>query len=258
MLDAALVETFEKDGAVAVPGLFDLEWIRLLRDAMPEILQRSYDPAERMGVTPGRTIQCDGMWRDSEVFRRFLFESPIGDVAAAVTRSRTVRLYEDLLLYRDAGADGSSSWHRDATYWPLTGRQLSSVWFSLEPVTRDTGGMRFVAGSHLDPDEVATAPQPDIDADPEQYPVISIEAEPGDAIVFHPRILHTAYGSAPDRPRRTFTIRFTGDDIRWRPRRAWFHPWMSDCGLQKGDALDHPGFPVVRGDTVAAAASRPA
>ena len=42
-------------------------------------------------------------------------------------------------------------------------------------------------------------------------------------VVFHPRALHTAYGSAPDRPRRTFTLRFTGDDV-WRIRtlhRRW-------------------------------------
>lgn len=252
MLDAAAVETFETEGAIAVRGLFDDRWIQSLRDAMPAMLQRTYDPAERMGVKEGRVLQSDGMWRDCPPFRQFLFESPIGEVAASVTGSTAVRLYEDLLLYREAGADGSSGWHRDATYWPLSGHQLSSVWFSLETVTADTGAMRFVAGSHLDPDEVATAPVPDVDGAPDRYRVIQIEAEPGDAIVFHPRILHTAYGSAQDRPRRTFTIRFAGDDVRWRPRRAWFHPWMSDCGLQKGEALDHPGFPVVWQDAASA------
>jgi hypothetical protein len=24
-----------------------------------------------------------------------------------------------------------------------------------------------------------------------------------------------------------------------------FHAWMRECGLQKGDVLDHPWFPVV-------------
>jgi hypothetical protein len=56
---------------------------------------------------------------------------------------------------------------------------------------------------------------------------------------------HTAYGSASDRPRRTFTLRFMGEDIRWRPRTSMYHAWMRDCGLQKGDVLDHPWFPVV-------------
>lgn len=248
MVDSSLIEVFETDGAVGVRGVIDMEWIESLRAAMPEMLRRTYDPAERMGGAGGRVIQSDGMWRDCEAFRRFLFDSPIGEIAASMMRSSTARLYEDLLLYKEAGAEGSSSWHRDATYWPLRGDQLSSVWFALEPVTVDTGAMRFVAGSHLDPDEVATAPVPEVDADPDRYRVVVIEAEPGDAVVFHPRILHTAYGSAPDRSRRTFTVRFMGDDIRWRPRGAYFHAWMSECGFERGDELDHPGFPVVWSD----------
>ena len=253
MVDATLIDRFQADGAVLVRGLLDEAWISSLRDAMADILQRAYDPAERMGVQPGRTVQSDGMWRDQEAFRRFLFESPLGAVAGAVMRSETVRLYEDLMLYREAGADGSASWHRDATYWPLRGEQLSSIWLSLEPVTHDTGAFRVAAGSHRDPDEVATAPLRDEQVDPDRVRILTFEAEPGDAVVFHPRILHTAYGSAPDRPRRTFTIRFTGDDVRWRPRGAYFHPWMQNCGLQRGDVLDHPGFPVVwRADELSA------
>ena len=246
-----MLDTFEADGAVAVRGLLDADWIRTLRDAMPEILERTYDPVERMGDARTRTTRSrDGMWRECEPFARFLFDSPVGDTAAAFMRSATARLYEDLLLYREAGAEGSASWHRDAPYWPLRGWQLASVWFSLETVTRASGAMRFVARSHLDDDELATAGSvPESEA--EQRRVVLVEAEPGDVVVFHPRALHTAYGSAPDRPRRTFTLRFTGDDVRFRPRRSMYHAWMRDCGLQDGDALDHPWFPVVGRSSVA-------
>lgn len=84
-----------------------------------------------------------------------------------------------------------------------------------------------------------------LDAEPDPARTLTFEAEPGDVIVFHPRALHSGYGSAPDRPRRTFTIRFMGDDVRWRDRHAFFHEWMRDCGLHDGDPIDHPGFPVV-------------
>jgi ectoine hydroxylase-related dioxygenase (phytanoyl-CoA dioxygenase family) len=247
MIEQSVIELFETEGAVAVPGLLDGDWIQSLRDAMPEILQATYDPTERMtGQGTAKVKSRDGIWRECEAFARFLFQSPIGEAAAAVMRSSTVRLYEDLLLYKDAGADGASGWHRDSPHWPLSGHQLSSVWFSLEPVTSVTGAMKFVVGSHLDPDEVATAEMSGLtDSDLASRSVITFEADPGDVVVFHPRVLHTAYGSAPDRPRRTFTIRFMGDDIRWRPRRSVFHPWMRECGLQKGDVLDHPWFPVV-------------
>jgi ectoine hydroxylase-related dioxygenase (phytanoyl-CoA dioxygenase family) len=247
MIDRSLFDAFETDGAVGIRGLVADEWIEALRNAMPEILEDTYDPSARMTGAPGqKVLSRDGIWRGCETFARFLFHSGIGEVAANAMRSSTARLYEDLLLYKEAGADGASGWHRDSPHWPMSGQQMCSVWLSLESVTSETGAMKFIAGSHLDDDEVAKAASlgvNDSELDPSR--VITIEAEPGDAVVFHPRALHTAYGSAPDRPRRTFTLRFMGDDVRWRPRRSIFHPWMRECGLQKGDVLDHPWFPVV-------------
>ena len=246
MIEASVIDVFERDGAAKVPGLLSDEWIESLRDAMPSILERTYDPTERMtGEGTGRVRSRDGIWRDCEAFARFLFHSPVGDLASTVMRSGTARVYEDLLLYKEAGAGGQSGWHRDAPHWPLTGHQMASIWFSLESVGSDTGAMRFVLGSHLDDDVVVAKSITAGDAELGSRPVITLEADPGDVVVFHPRALHTAYGSAPDRPRRTFTLRFLGDDVRWRPRRSMFHGWMAHCGLEKGDVLDHPWFPVV-------------
>ena len=250
MIDEGAIEAFEIDGAVAVRGLLDDQWIESLRAAVPELLQRSYDPQARTGVQrPGSSkpevVQSDGMWQDCEAFRQFLFESPIGGVGAAAVRSATVRLYEDLLLYREAGPEsGALGWHRDSVHWPIKGSQLVNVWFTLEAVTERTGALRIVAGSHLDSDDVANeALGSRVEPDPSR--VVTFETEPGDVVLFHPRALHSGYGSSPEHPRRTFTIRFMGDDVRWRPRRAYFHEWMRNCGLEAGDPIDHPGLPVV-------------
>jgi hypothetical protein len=253
VLDPAAIETFETDGVVAVRGLLDPEWIDSLVEAIPSLLTGAYDPVVKMGGESGRVVQTEGMWRDCDAFRRFLFESPIGAVAASALRAESVRLYEDLLLYRVAGAGGEAGWHRDSPYWPVAGRQLANVWLSLEPVTATTGAVRVVARSHLDADDVARiGVVPDIDPGR----VVIVEAEPGDVVVFHPRALHTGYGSSPDRPRRTFTIRFMGDDVRWRPRREYFHDWMRVCGLEKGAVVDHEGFPIVWSAALAGARDR--
>ena len=246
-LDESVVDAFEADGVVAIRGALALQWIDLLRAAMPQLLEQTYDPDARAGVDDGgpKILSRDGMWRDCEPFGRFLFQSPLGDIATTCMRSSTARLYEDLLLFAGAGAVSQAKWHRDSPWWPLSGQQLSTIWLSLEPVTAETGALRFVAGSHHDGDE-AIGPMTMAELDPERRArVVVVEAGPGDVVVFHPRILHTSYGSAPDHPRRSFTIRFMGDDIRWRPRREMFHEWMRDCGLAKGDVLDHPWFPLV-------------
>ena len=188
MINRSLLDTFATDGAVAVRGLLDAEWIQLLRDAMPGILTGTYDPGERMGGDEAKTTRTrDGIWRSCEGFARFLFESPIGAVAAAFMRSQVAQLYEDLLLYQDAGGQGAAGWHRDSPHWPVSGQQMSSVWFSLESVTEDTGAMRFVTGSHLDgEDQVDPTAIGVRESDVAARPVVTYEAEPGDVVVFTP------------------------------------------------------------------------
>lgn len=241
MLPEHAVETFRTDGAVALRGLLDATWIQALRDAAGELLEGSYDPQARMRAgASSPVLQSSGKWQESEVFGRFLAESPIADASAQLMASGSARLFEDLFQLRPPGG-GEPSWHRDAPYWPVTGAQVTNAWFTLEAVTPYAGGIHVVAGSHRDDDAVVkSVRQPDASRH-----VLAFGCEPGDVMIFHPRALHTGFGADPERPRRTFTIRFLGDDVRWRPAPAYYHPWMAETGLQAGDVLDHPGFPVM-------------
>lgn len=247
MLNEGQIERFGAVGGILVPGLLDQRWIAALREAALELTERGYDPVARMTAKapagPRQVLQADGMWRDNATFRTFLFDSPLAQAAAKVCQSGQVRLYEDLFQYRPSKSDGEPAWHRDSIYWPVTGNQLVNAWFPLEDVTAETGAIRFVAGSHLDDDAVAKAP---LDAaDPTSGRKVEIvEAKAGDVVLFHPRALHTGQGSDPDRPRRTFTIRFLGDDVRWLAKKAYYHAWMGETGLETGDVIDHSGFPV--------------
>ena len=238
-MDQSTIERFEMDGAVAIRGLLEPGWIEALRDLVPALLSAAPDP-------DGPNVSVNAMWRRFEAFARFLFRSPVGETAAALMRSGPPHLYEDLLLYKRQSTAGTG-WHRDSPHWPVSGRQLSSIWFSLEPVTTATGAMSFVSGSHLDDDALVSVASIDARAEVAGRPAITFEVEPGDVVAFHPRALHSTSDAASDQPRRSFTLRFAGDDVRWRPRRSVYHEWMRECGLQKGDRLEHPWFPVVTG-----------
>jgi ectoine hydroxylase-related dioxygenase (phytanoyl-CoA dioxygenase family) len=201
-----------------------------------------------------------GMWENESRFRDFLFKSSIARAAAVLMRSRKAQLYEDLLITEPAGGTPHNSWHQDEPTWPIAGRMLSSVWLSLEPVSADTGAMRFVDGSSrgplfcppfIDPAAVGDDVErwtggafPAVDEDRETV-VVQTETEPGDAVIFHPRAIHCAYGSSAGRDRRSFTIRFFGDDVRWLHRNRMFHKWMGELGLRTGDRIMTPRLPVV-------------
>lgn len=256
----AMIGQFEALGYVNVTGLLGPSWIALLDGAMDEILSDSYAVDPRL---PDKRHNAD-MLRKFEAFRRVMFESPIAAAAAALMRSDTARYYEDVLVYVPEGVEDHGGWHQDAPTWPLKGRQFANIWFSLDETTRDTGSLRLVRGSHLGPwyapghigeDRRAAfehdrylwtgGPLPDVDAAPDRFPVETVETSPGDVVMFHPSMLHQGRGKPVGGPRRTFTARLFGDDVRWHEKQCIYHAWMKDIGFRTGDVPDHPRLPLL-------------
>jgi ectoine hydroxylase-related dioxygenase (phytanoyl-CoA dioxygenase family) len=183
----------------------------------------------------------------------------VARTAAAFLDADAIRLYEDLFIYRDAGTETPTEWHQDEVQWPLTGKQMCSVWLTTEQTAPETGALRFVAGSHRGPTYTPRMPPgreafaeifeggdiPDVDTDPKRFPVVSFEVQPGDALVFHPKLLHGAFGSSSDRPRRTFSFRCMGPDVRWKHKRCVYLDFLRELPLQDGDPLPEEHFPLL-------------
>ena len=97
----------------------------------------------------------------------------------------------------------------------------------------------FPAGSLLE--------LPDIDANPDQFPIVGWDMAPGDVICFHMLTLHAAGGVEPGCRRRVFSVRYLGDDIRHAPR-----PWATSPDfpgladeLPAGAEMAHTLFPLI-------------
>lgn len=264
-------QTLARDGAVCVRELLDRRWLReltLIFDALKAQgtdLSSYYGDAEsgKPGAGQGQTVVRDDCWRLSPAFLRFLYESALPAAAAALLQSKCIRLYEDLLIYKSSGAEQPTPWHQDEPQWPVSGRQMVSGWFCLDPVTTHTGALRFALGTHRGPMYRPTVPPeraadleadahhfeggplPNFAADPARFVVSSFDAHPGDVIFFHPRVLHAALGSDLTHPRRTFSVRFLGDDVRWLPKRSVFHEWLKNISLREGDVISGERFPLL-------------
>ena len=75
--------------------------------------------------------------------------------------------------------------------------------------------------------------------------MVCYDTRPGDVVFFSPRSLHAAIGSAPTYPRRTFSIRFIGDDVRWEPKKTVMYEWLANIKLHAGDKAVDPQFPLL-------------
>jgi ectoine hydroxylase-related dioxygenase (phytanoyl-CoA dioxygenase family) len=257
-----MAETFQRDGAVPLRGVFSEDWLDLLRAgvaedmANPSKLSKDY---ARPGQ--GRFFTDHHMHRRLEAFRKFTHEGPAAEICARLMGSSKVNLFDEHLLVKEPGTENPTYWHQDLPYFEMTGVQICSMWIPLDPVTRESGALKFVLGSHrwgklfrpirigvgdrVEEAEAYDGDAPDIDATPENYEIASWDYAPGDCVVFHGAILHGAWPNlTPDRRRRALAVRFAGDDVRWQPRD--YIPSVPDRpDLEAGGPIDCDLYPVI-------------
>ena len=67
----------------------------------------------------------------------------------------------------------------------------------------------------------------------------------GDAILFNFKVLHSSSGNSENIPRRAFSIRFIGDDVKYINRGEETSPPFKDINLKNGAKMREDWFPVV-------------
>lgn len=253
---------FGRDGAVCVRQAFTAAEVELAAAAIEANLADLSPLAKRASdAADGAFVEDFCNWQRLPELRRFVLESGAGALAGNLLGAETVRLYHDHVLVKEPGTRQRTPWHQDLPYYNVDGRSNISMWFPVDPIPR-ASTLEFVAGSHLGPwymprsfldgqakwfPDGSLAELPDLSAEPDRWPVIGWELEPGDAVFFHMLTLHAAGGVEGPHRRRVLSVRFLGDDMVHAPRR-WVtsppFPGLED-ELPAGAPLDHPLFPVV-------------
>lgn len=217
------------------------------------------DESIRNSGKSGHFCVDTGVASRNAVFRRFVIDGPGPEIAANLLRSDKINFYDDQVLVKGPGTAERTAYHQDSTYFNLDGDQTCVMWIPVDRVSQDGGTVRYIRGSHLwgkdykpniflsqmafpGSDGVSL---PDIETFEDAFDIISFEVEPGDIIVHHYKIIHGAGGNATDRPRRAASLRYCGDDMRYK-----FRPYAPPQihhhhALKDGDLLDSEQFPIV-------------
>jgi ectoine hydroxylase-related dioxygenase (phytanoyl-CoA dioxygenase family) len=263
MLAEKDITDFQRDGAVCLRGIFDLKMVALLREGIERNL-RAPSPRAKIASDkgdPGLFVEDFCNWQENDAYRRFIFQSDLGEISAGLMHSRTARLYHDHMLTKESGTLQRTPWHQDQPYYNIDGAMNVSFWIPVDPVSR-AATLEFVAGSHKGPwlmprsfrdreakwfPEGSLADLPDIEANRGAHNILGWALQPGDCVAFHMLTLHGSAGVEPGRRRRVFSVRFMGDDIVHAPRR-WStspdFPGLLDQ-LPVGAPMEHPLFPLL-------------
>lgn len=255
------IETFAKDGALCLRGVVDAEWQARLARAIERDIAEPSEFNHGYETQSGRFHGASRRWQIDDDVRAYVFDSPLPELAAALLQSRKVNLLYDQMFVKEPGTDAPTPWHNDHVVWPLEGRQVISFWLALDPVRADSGRVEYVRGSHLwnkrfqprsftksrihYPTIEGLEEFPDVNANRAAYDIVTWDLDPGDIVAFTSRTLHGASGNASlVRRRRGYTIRYTGDDITYRPTELTV-PVTINPDLSPGDPLDSDLYPIV-------------
>lgn len=238
-IDDADRAAWENDGVVCLRKVFDKDWLESMRSACLAIAEGTDD----FGLLP--TIPGRYMARTIDPIRRFVFESPLAEVAGRVMGSPEIRFFFDELFAKAPRSDAKTLWHSDRMGWPVVGNMVPSLWIPLHDVTAENC-LEVIPGSHrLDYPHWLFSPNArkmERPADRPKHPdEAALRADPdnrfqtwdmrvGDMLIVHPWTLHHSAGNTADDWRLALSIRVFGNDIRWAPR--------PDCVNLAGVSLD--------------------
>ncbi len=291
-ITAEEIDTYARDGVVHLPGILDGEWVERMRTALDRVLDQPGPRGIDLNTdgTPGRFAYDTFMWTRDPDFRALVFESPMAEMAAKVMQSSVAHLLWDFLTVKEPNTPEPTQWHQDIVGNPVKGPQCCGTWLSLDEVTKESGAVEYIRGSHrwgryfsisnkfenfmqdgetADENawgEVGFEDYPDFDELRPYYEkdLVHFNAEPGDVVMHQLLTIHGAPGNFTNQRRRAIAPRWVGDDAVFatRTNKGYTDTLQppSDPGLEDGDAFpaDHHLYPQVWPEPKGAAAAKAA
>lgn len=266
------VRRYREDGVVCLRQAFDPAWVKTVAAGVSRNLA---EPSDYAGTLKAGEDDRGGFfddycnWQRIPEYRRFVYESPAGEIVGRLMESSTAIFYHEHLLIKWPGTHKRTPWHHDQPYYPVNGWQNCSLWMPLDLVPAEAC-VQFVAGSHrwgrwFVPRKFASEKNyplhdsgstpviegvtledvPPVAERPQDYEILTWDMQPGDVIAFHMLALHGADGTRMlETPRRVLATRWLGDDARFATR-PWEISPTTTGGLRPGDPMACETFPTV-------------
>ena len=252
------IDFYQDQGALLIKNIFR-PWIDLLRQGFEKVLNKP-GPHARENVTDkeGRFFEDYCNWQRIYEFKKFAEESPAAQIVAEATDSKSIQLFHEHIFVKDPGTFKETPWHQDMPYYCVDGNDTGSFWIPLDPVTKENS-LQVLLGSHRFPKLVRPTKwsndkpwykdndnfmdMPDITK--MEKNILSSEMNIGDAILFNFKVLHSSSGNTEKIPRRAFSMRFIGDDVKYIDRGGETSPPFKGIDLSNGAKMREDWFPFV-------------
>ena len=250
-LAASHAELYREHGFTIVRRLIDAGELVAVLDRLEQAVLRKLDPNIYVQIEPGhendppdpvnpwRYIRkAAALIRNDTFFQKFVAQDKFVSLAKSLL-SDQIRCLGDEAQFKPPRVGSAHPWHQDQPYYSGLTAHFATIWLALDPATKANGCMQVVPGSHklgeikrrnpkqawFDDDEIDTSH------------TVHAELAPGDALVFHSRVLHGSDRNETDTPRRSFIFRYI--DVSALPADHW--PLVRKHGVM----LDNDNAPAI-------------
>jgi ectoine hydroxylase-related dioxygenase (phytanoyl-CoA dioxygenase family) len=253
------VTDYQNNGVVVLRGVFK-DWIPALsrgadyhdEHPSPNALVHNRESHK------GRFLEDFCCWQHIPEYKDFVYNSPMGAVAAKLMGSSAAQFFHDHYLYKEASSGVPTPWHQDMPYYCVEGDQTASFWIPLNTRAQEVS-LRCAAGTHTLPREIRPTSwstmksfyeddskfmdMPDIEDGSHDIKVWAMA--PGDAVAFNFKTIHGANANTDASVNRTLSFRLVGDDAHFLQRPGRTSPDFPDINQKTGERLREDWFPVV-------------
>ncbi|HVV37434.1 MAG TPA: phytanoyl-CoA dioxygenase family protein [Acidimicrobiales bacterium] len=261
MIDVA---AFQRDGYVIAPQLFSADEVECFRAALARVEAGEYRTGRRPTLDlpippdPSALRKIDNAWWADPDLASLATDKRLGEIAAALLDTPTVRLWQDQLLDKPpTGVDtGNIGWHQDWDSWKTVASRDAFVtaWVALDDVDEVNGAMQVIPGSHAWGHVPGASNFLGTDVDAQ---LARLGGEPrhlcmraGEASFHHVLTFHGSGPNKSKRPRRSLAVHLVAGDVTAIDEgEGWRHynlGLLQSRGRGVGDAYaDDELWPVV-------------
>lgn len=207
------IDAYQRDGYVIVNGFLSADETSKLHDiaVTDDVMRRNaFDLNDQTGKKTKLTLWYtpgDDMYGLLSKSERMVHNADL-----LMDGNAPVCHFHSKLMQKEPRVGGAWEWHQDYGYWYknefLFPDQMLSVMVAITDANKENGCLQVIKGTHkmgrLEhgfSGEQVGASQHYVDLALKTMPLVYVELKAGDALFFHPNLLHRSEANLSDRPR---------------------------------------------------------
>jgi ectoine hydroxylase-related dioxygenase (phytanoyl-CoA dioxygenase family) len=223
-----ILDDYERDGVVRVPGLFNREQVAALRAEIERYIR------EDLNEKPldARTLEADGvtvrnLWRMEQhhpEFCRMVESEEIVALAGQLVHGEPLLVAVET-FNKPARVGSGVPYHQDNAYFCQSPPDMLTIWIAMDPVTLENGPVYYVRGSHKEGmlptkpsgvkgNSIGLADAPAIPVSDQFCGLL----EPGDALIHQCQTIHHSAPNTSEHPRLGLLLVYRGTHTQTDPK----------------------------------------